>query len=771
MLIVPTLHPAFILRSSDSDRDDGRFAHVVIEDLRKAFTLRKRKPVWDESEIFKKDSSGGWPAIFPTLHDVRSFVEHALGQRVAVDVETTGNTPVDCRLICIGFATESGRVLCFPILRQGGAQYWDEAEWADAREAIEFLLTDPSTPKVFHNGPFDLTVLHCFGVDVLPWGEDTMLAHHCVDAEMPHKLAFLASTRLETRFWKDEVKGDLAWLNLPDERLRIYNLRDCLTTIRCLPSLLEDIRRWGLETVYREEMQIARIMLLSTINGVEVDLERRWSLYEEFQRKYDEAYATLVRISGDPEFKLSGPRVAKFLYSTLKFRVERRTESIDPFTGLGRPSSDKKALSMLALQAETPEQIEGLVALARARKFDKRIGTYTGNARPSQEIMDVMLILGEMLRENPPPEGAIKIPISGDRSGLRTINHPDGTTRVHTVWKNLTVTGRLASSPNLQNLTDSIKGMLRARKGYKWVVVDLSRAELRMIAYFAGDYELLRMFEEDLNLHTINVALMLGIRSPGLDTDPQTEKYLETAVPKLLGVPYESLPMMGDLTPICEACASKGVTDPNACPERKQSISDEWETTRRLAKEVVFADNYNATAVTIYETAKAKRHPETDVVLFPKVTLRDVEASKLQWENLHPPIVGYWDRIGKLAKMQRYLRSPVSGRIKRFRAGIKETEAVNWPIQEGVAARMNKATIRIAERLTSEAPGAMIKIQVHDALYVESPEEHVATVKKIYKEELDGPFRLEPFAGLVYENAVLPGDKPKTGTHLDGLKK
>jgi DNA polymerase I-like protein with 3'-5' exonuclease and polymerase domains len=740
MLIVPTLHPAFILRGSDSDRDDGRFAHVIIQDLRKAFTLRKRKPSWDESAIFKRDSSDGWPAIFPTLNDVREFVNDTLGTKVAVDVETTGNTPVDCRLICIGLASENGRVLCFPVLRQGGARYWDDAEWGAALGAIVYLLTDPETPKVFHNGPFDLVVLKCFGIDVTPWGDDTMLAHHCVDAEMPHKLAFLGSTRSEARYWKDEVKGDIAWLNLPDEKIRVYNLRDVLITVAVLPSLLEEIRRWGLEQLYREEMQIATIMMESTIEGVEVDTERRRALYEDFKKKYEEAFAKLIELSGDPEFKLSGPRVAKFLYGTLGFRVERRTESIDPFTGMGRPSTDKKALSMLALQADTPKQAEGLIALARARKFDKRIGTYTGNF--------------------------------DDRPGLRTLKHKDGTYRVHTVWKNLTVTGRLASSPNLQNLTGSIKGMLKARDGFKWVVVDLSRAELRLIAYFANDQELIRMFVEDLNLHTINVTLFFQIRSFGLDIDPQTEAYLRVACPKLIGVEYDSLPIMGG-EEAAKECAELIANDipPPRWPKHLADIASNWEVTRRLAKEVVFADNYNATAVTIYETVKAKRHPETDAVLFPQATLRDVEASKLQWENLHPPIVGYWDRIGRLARAQGYLRSPISGRIKRFRAGVKDTEAVNWPIQEGVAAWMNKATIRIHTRLKAEAPGAKIKIQVHDALYVESPEEHIPAVKKIYREELDAVFRLEPFPGLVFEKATLPGDKAKTGTHLDRLKK
>jgi DNA polymerase I-like protein with 3'-5' exonuclease and polymerase domains len=772
VLLVPTLHPAFILRGSDSDRDDGRFAHVIVGDLKKAWTLRKRKPTWDESAIFKRGPDGSWPAIFPTLEDVREFVRDTIGTKVAVDVETTGNTPVDCRLICIGLASENGRVLCFPILRQGGAKYWDPAEWPDALEAITYLLEDQSTPKVFHNGPFDIVVLRCFGIDVGPWGDDTMLAHHCVDAEMPHKLAFLASTRLETRFWKDEVKGDVAWLNLPDERLRIYNLRDCLTTIRCLPSLLEEIKRWGLEALYREEIEIALIMMEATIDGVEVDMLERWVLYFRFEEEFQKAYKDLCELSGDPEFKLSGPRVTKFLYETLGFRIERRTETINPFTGLGNPATDKKALAICALQASTKKQEDGLIALARARKFDKLKGTYTGDIRPAKEVWENILLLAGLIGDQLPPVGAQTVPTEGERLGLRTLFHPeDGTYRIHTVWKNLTVTGRLASSPNLQNLKDTVKGMLKARDGYEWVVVDLSRAELRVIAYFGEDRELLRMFEEDLNLHTINVALMLGIRSSSFDMDPQTEAYLREMCPKLIGVEYESLPVMGgEFADECAEYVKKNVK-PEKWPAHLKEIADRWEMTRRLAKEVVFGSNYKGTAVTLYETMKAKRDPKTDKVLFPDTKLKHVEAAQHQWINLHPPISRYWDRIVRLAKHQGYLRSPLSKRIKRFRAGIKESEAINWPIQEFVAAKMNKAVPKIDRRLKVEAPGAMLKIQIHDALYVEAPKPLVPVVKKIYKEELDAPFRFEPFAGLVYDDAVLPGDKAKTGTHLDRLRK
>lgn len=754
MLVLPTLHPAFLLRSSEGDKGEARFKHVVIDDFKKAARLRKRKPDWDEQVIWTRDAAGRYANLFPTVEEVEAFLSKAWKTCTAVDVETTGASPLACQLICVGLASENGEAICIPFLQQGGFAYWNPEDEARVRRALAWFLADVQTPKVFHNGAFDTIVLWAHHLPVIGWAHDTMLAHHCVDAEMPHSLAFLGSIYLETPYWKDDVKGDGGWLSKDDVTLRSYNLRDVLITIRCLPKVLREVDEWRVRYVYEQELQVAQIMARATVCGLEVDVSRRYWLFRELQRQRQAALHRLRELAEDSDFKPSSPTQLRwFLFEKLGFPVVRRSEKVDQNTGVGAPSTDKKAMALLAIHATTQGQKDALLALVRYRKADKLISTGTGDFDRDPDA-----------REKP---------------GMPMLFHPeDGTWRVHPVWKLLVVTGRLASSPNVQNLVALLKAMFRARKGNKLVAVDLSQAELRTIAYYADDDMLLEAYERGLNVHTLNTVLLFQVRSPGstttdpevmkkFDTNPQTEEYLQKAVSELLGVSYESLPVVGDDIPVPDRTTFSGPRADEeyeaACVECETRIAQNWTDTRRFGKEFVFADNYNATPETIYETLKAKRNRTTDKPSFPDLALGEVEAAKIGWETLHPSIVRYWKKMDLEARTQGYLRSPISGRVKRFRAGFKITEIVNWPIQTTVADHMNDAMIKIAARLYTETNDeAQIVLQVHDALYIDTPERHIDLVKQILKDELSIIRNIRGHA-----EAILPPDKPKVGVYLN----
>lgn len=90
----------------------------------------------------------------------------------------------------------------------------------------------------------------------------------------------------------------------------------------------------------------------------------------------------------------------------------------------------------------------------------------------------------------------------------------DEHSRVHTTF-NLTVaqTGRLSSNdPNLQNipvrteLGREIRTAFVAREGNILVSADYSQFELRLAAYLAGDEELVEMFNNGLDVHTLTAA-------------------------------------------------------------------------------------------------------------------------------------------------------------------------------------------------------------------------------------------------------------------------
>ena len=87
------------------------------------------------------------------------------------------------------------------------------------------------------------------------------------------------------------------------------------------------------------------------------------------------------------------------------------------------------------------------------------------------------------------------------------------TGRLHSSYAQArTATGRLASSnPNGQNLAPVIKQYIRPEAGRVFACVDLSQAELRLLAAVSGDQNMLAAFASGEDLHARTAGLMFGV--------------------------------------------------------------------------------------------------------------------------------------------------------------------------------------------------------------------------------------------------------------------
>ena len=187
--LLPVYHPAFILRNW-VDRP------ITILDLTKAhrhasnptFTLPDRT-LWLE----------------PTLDDIQSFIlQHISGcDLLSVDIETSGDS-----ITCIGFApsAELGLVIPFHASGRKGKHYWPTLENERcAWHLIRDVLIDPTIPKLFQNGLYDIAFLaRSVGIHVRGATHDTMLLHHALQPELEKGLEFLGSVYTEESNWKRE---------------------------------------------------------------------------------------------------------------------------------------------------------------------------------------------------------------------------------------------------------------------------------------------------------------------------------------------------------------------------------------------------------------------------------------------------------------------------------------------------------------------------------------------------------------------------------------
>ncbi len=719
MIIIPTLHPGLLARAGE---DDGfsKYEHVVIADLKKGRRLTSSHSTWDESIIFQQDAVGRPWRMFPLVHEVEWFfqkfndacIRHpqlvAQGNlSLTIDVETTKDAPLLSQLICIGFgfrAPDEEQVINVPILCCGGSRYWSGPDEIHIRELLIRILRQPICTS-FHNKGFDKAVLWAQGMPVLGWSWDTMAAHHIWDGEMPHNLAFVASLLLDSRYWKDDSKGDGGFLAIPDYTLRSYNLRDILVTQRIQPVLHAELVRLKQWPLYIEQLQAIEVMCRASIRGMLIDEDRRTSpvidektgkpigLKPAMEAQRDEAMKMLREISGDPAFEPSKPKqIQSLFFQKLGFPVVLKSLKT------GQPKVDKEALMLLELLAATPAQRTALRGVIQFRQADKTLGTFV--------------------------------------TGLGKFIHP-ATWRFHTQWKLLAVSGRFTSSPNAQNWSKKIKAMFRAAYGWKFVGVDLSQAELRYIAYLANDAALLAMYRDGINVHTVNACLLFKVQCPDpSDMNPQTEAFLRAEMWRVHGVDYSTLPML----PL-----------------------HNWKPVRTLAKNFVFGSNYGAEAETVFGILRSKRDPDTNKLLFPTLILSEIQALRIMWiKRLHPEIPAWWEAIQIQIRKAGGFFCPLSGRSRLFRGGFKRNEMLNIPIQTGVASWMNKAMVEIQSVFDRETGGqAQVIQQVHDALNSETPEGYAVRAGEVKMEILNRRFQLNG------HDAVMPADKVDIHDYLD----
>lgn len=79
----------------------------------------------------------------------------------------------------------------------------------------------------------------------LPLAEcrDTMILHHLLWPELPHKLQFLARQYTRHPFWKDEGAG---WSIKNMRGMKIYNVKDCCVTLEVFHKEMDEIKERGL---------------------------------------------------------------------------------------------------------------------------------------------------------------------------------------------------------------------------------------------------------------------------------------------------------------------------------------------------------------------------------------------------------------------------------------------------------------------------------------------------------------------------------------------
>jgi DNA polymerase-1 len=255
------------------------------------------------------------------------------------------------------------------------------------------------------------------------------------------------------------------------EKITDYACEDADCVFRLMPLMRKKLEEKNLTKLFDDlEMPLMLVLAQMEMNGVYLDTELLGALSKKAAADLLKLTVKIYEEAGE-EFNINSTKqLAEIFFVKKKFPAAKKTK-----TGY---STDMSVLEKLAVQYELP----------------RLILEYREKAKLKSTYLDA---LPEMIN----PETKV----------------------VHTSYnQTTTVTGRLSSSdPNLQNIPIKTEEGREVRKAFiprPWkgaagriLSADYSQIELRVLAHFCGDKNLMKAFKEERDIHNFTANLLYGV--------------------------------------------------------------------------------------------------------------------------------------------------------------------------------------------------------------------------------------------------------------------
>jgi DNA polymerase-1 len=301
--VVPTFHPAAILRMPTLYRDFGDDLSFAINDVPRDKVPAVEPPL-------------AVPLSMLPIWGLADALEMLRWQKYLVcDIETTGFNPRRDRILSVMVYGGTQNAYVFP------------AEMFQQR-AVKDFFEDPNILWVGHNASqFDAEfLLEHFHINWYP-KFDTLLAHYCVDERQGgHGLKALARRLFFAGDYSSEMKAhmkDNTLDQVPLETLREYQALDCLYTYKLVPFLK---RQMDIEEVSQVHdgilIPLSHAFRDIELRGIKVDVPYLEKLQVVLQGDIDERKNALEKTAKDEgltSFNPNSPKqVAELLYDKMR---------------------------------------------------------------------------------------------------------------------------------------------------------------------------------------------------------------------------------------------------------------------------------------------------------------------------------------------------------------------------------------------------------------------------------------------------------------------
>ncbi|OXU14055.1 DNA polymerase I [Sedimentisphaera salicampi] len=385
----------------------------------------------------------------------------------AIDTETSSIEPMRAELVGISISWKENEAYYIPVKAAGN----DKTIGIEKlKEKLGGILINPEIKKAGQNVKYDIEVLWNAGLSLEGVSFDTMIASYLLNAERSsNSMDAMAKDYLnyECQPISDLIgkgKSQITFDKVPAADAADYACEDADITFRLYEYLNKRLNEQPkLKKLFEElEMPLMKVLCKMEIEGVSIDCSVLDKMSKEIASQIETLRDSIFAQSGSV-FNIESPKqLSEVLFDKLKLpQIKKR-------------STDASVLEKLADFHPVIEDIQ------QFRQLVKLKGTYIDK-------------LGAMV--NPK------------------------TNRLHCSFnQTITATGRLSSSnPNLQNIpirTDIGRkiraAFVPAEKDGVILSADYSQVELRLLAHFSQDSQLLEAFNSDMDIHSFVASELLG---------------------------------------------------------------------------------------------------------------------------------------------------------------------------------------------------------------------------------------------------------------------
>lgn len=476
---------------------------------------------------------------------------------IAIDFETSGLRPYETgfEVFTIGLTFDrTYKSYCIPCSHRESLV--SEKVW---KYLLYVLCRAPRVRLIAHNAAYELAVFYSVigdrlkakpvrGMLVPTLHDDTMLMHNRLYPFASNELKSIVQLRYGVTYGQEMDKyKKTSYGDAPLSELAIYNCMDTHYTMQLWNDLTLPLQQSSEYYVYRSVV-MPGLHSLSRISyaGALVDVKSAANMATDYRRQLDEVDTWLAK----------RPEVIKTQKLWAQARQEKAMTKLlaDFYKRYSTGTVDASALQASAIKyaEDRIKPVEsyvvpfssGSVQQKRILAFDVlklRQGKVSQRTKlPSVDSAFLAKhkkhrIIGVLARR----AKFEKMFSTYLKPVPKWVNTQDG--RCHTNYTlSVTRTGRTSSTqPNLQNIPreSTIKGMFIPRTGCSFIQLDVSQAELRILACFSKDKNLLEAYHKNRDVHTMLSAYLFGV------TEAEVTKDLRQAGKTLnFGVLYQMGP-------------------------------------------------------------------------------------------------------------------------------------------------------------------------------------------------------------------------------------